>query len=94
MGVMKHFPWVQVNTSNVHYNVYCFPVFNFHMPSPGSNFVSIDNLVPLPNGIKPNLITVPHLHGSFFNIIKVRGDVYHLLQGLFFQTYPMIIQLY
>ena len=44
--------------------------------------VSADDLVPLSIEIKPNFITVSHLHGSWFNPVMVRGLLYTSLTGL------------
>ena len=44
--------------------------------------VIADDLVPIYIDIKPNLVTVPHMNGTWLNSIEVRGDVNILYQML------------
>ena len=91
MGDMNHFPPAWKKTRNIQHNGDRSPVWTFHICSPWK-FVSADNLVTPSIGIKPNFITVPHLSGSWLNIIEVRRDVHFFRKIVVFSVIPWVIK--
>ena len=67
MGGMKNLPSDWVKTINMTHDVSCSTVLNFSY----KEITITDDILPISIGIKPNSTTVPHLGGSWLNIVEV-----------------------